>query len=209
MASRFEEEARREVGRSDAYRRWMRARIDGIHGSLTAADVLRENGVRLRFNGLRPEQLSCPFHGRDNHPSARYHPEEGHGKAGVWCFVCNERWDVIGLWKKFNNFEGSFGSLLRSIEISYGIEVPEAPPESVQEEATEDAELQQLFEVCERRLRQAKRAFSLDSFLKVAAILEKLYHRLDHGGIFIPEAKVVLYRVLDKIGEKERACPEG
>ena len=208
MGSRFEEEARREVGRSDAYRRWMRARIDGIHASLTAADVLQANRVRLRYGGQRPEQLPCPFHGRDNHPSARYHPE-GHTKAAVWCYVCNERWDAIGLWKKFHGFEGSFGSLLRSIERAYGIEIPEAPPEAAQEESKEDAELQQLIQVCERRLRQAKRAFTLESFLRVSAILEKLYHRLDHGGIFVPEAKAVLSRVLDKIGEKERLCPEG
>jgi hypothetical protein len=99
--------------------------------------------------------------------------------------------------------------LLRSIERAYGIEIPEAPPEAAQEESKEDAELQQLIQVCERRLRQAKRAFTLESFLRVSAILEKLYHRLDHGGIFVPEAKAVLYRVLDKIGEKERLCPEG
>ncbi len=209
MPSRFEQEARREVGQSDAYRRWMRARIQSIHDHVTAADVLRQNGVRLRYGGNRPEQISCPFHGKDNHPSARYHPENGPSKAGVWCFVCNERWDAIGLWKRFQNFEGSFGSLLRSIEIAYGIEPPEKPPETFEDDVAEDYELHQLVEVCERRLRQARRAFSLDGFLTVSTVLEKLYHRLDKGTLPIPAAKATLGRILEKIGQKERECPDG
>lgn len=206
--TRFEAEAKREVGRSEAYRQWMRGRLDAIHAAVSAYDVLQANGVRLRFGGTRPEQISCPFHGKDNHPSARYHPE-GTSRAGVWCFVCNERWDAIGLWKQFNAFEGSFGSLLRSIERAYGIEVPEVPAEVAQEEAKEDEELLQLFLVCERRLRQAKRAFTLPSYLTVSSILDKLYYRLEHGQVLLPDAKATLYRVLDKIGQKERECPDG
>lgn len=206
--SRFEEAARQESERSGAYRRWMRARIEGIHAVLSAADVLQRNGVRLRYGGQRPEQISCPFHGKDNHPSARYHPQEGDSRAAVWCFVCNERWDAIGLWKRFTAFEGSFGSLLRTIESAYGIEVPETPPEASRAEV-EDEELTQLFEVCEKRLRQAKRVFTLKGYITVSSVLDKLYHRLEQGTLFVPEAKATLYRVLDKIGEKERACPDG
>mgnify|MGYP000437791807 CR=1 FL=1 len=207
--SRFEQEARREVDREDGYHRWMKARINNIHHAISAGDVLLHNGVRLRYGGGRAEQIFCPFHGNTRTMAARYHPESSQSKSGVWCFACNERFDAIGLWKRFHNFEGSFGSLLRSIEKEYGIEVPEAPPESVQEEAAEDHELQQLFEVCESRLRQARRAFSLEGFLTVSTILEKLYHRVTSGSAVLGEVKGVLHRILDKIGSKERECPEG
>lgn len=208
-AGRFENEARRELEKSESYQRWIRARIDTIHSRVSAADVLRSNGVRLRYGGSKPEQVFCPFHGNTRTMAARYHPEEGQSKAGIWCFVCNERWDVIGLWKKFHGYEGSFGGLLRSIEREYGIEPPEAPPASFEEEAAEDYELAQLFEACERRLRSAKRAFTLESFLTVSSLLEKLYFRVEKGGITLGQAKDILRKALDKIGQKERECPDG
>ena len=37
-------------------------------------------------------QLRCPFHGQDNKPSARYYRDS----QSVFCWVCRERWDVIG-----------------------------------------------------------------------------------------------------------------
>ena len=207
--SRFEDEARKEIEQSDGYTRWMRARVDALHHRVSAGDVLRENGVNLRYGGARPEQISCPFHGQDVNPSARYHPEEGRSKAGIWCFVCNKRWDAIGLWKQFRGFEGSFGSLLRSMERAYGLEPPEAPPESVAEEAEDDVELAQLFEVCERRLRGAKRAFTMEGYLTLCSILERLYFRVEKGGIKLTAAKAILRKALDKIGAKERECPAG
>lgn len=207
--SRFEDEARKELGQSDAYSRWMKARVEAVHQRISAADVLAENGLRLRYGGARPEQISCPFHGKDTHPSARYHPEAGDSRAGVWCFVCNKRWDAIGLWKEFRSFEGTFGSLLRSIERAYGLEPPEAPPEGAAEEAADDYELAQLFEACEHRLRGSKRAFTMESFLTLSSLLERLYFRVEKGTIVLSEAKLILRKVLEKVGAKERECPVG
>lgn len=207
--SRFEDEARKELGQSDAYRRWIRARVDAIHQRLSAADVLAENGLRLRYGGARPEQVFCPFHGNTRTMAARYHPEEGDSKAGIWCFACNKRWDAISMWKEFKGFEGSFGSLLRSIERAYGLEPPEAPPEGAAEEAAEDYELAQLFEACEHRLRGAKKAFSMEGFLTLSSLLERLYFRVEKGSIVLSEAKAILRKVLEKVGAKERECPVG
>ncbi len=209
MASQFENDARREVEKYLGYQQWLKTRVAAVHARISAEDILIENGVRLKYGGQRHEQISCPFHGTDTRPSARYHPAEDGGPAGVWCFVCNERWDAITLWKKFRAFEGSFGSLLRSIENAYGIEVPEAPPEVFAEEMKEDTELQQLFQACERRLKGAKRAFQLEPFLVLSVLLEKVYFRVEKGTIKREETVTLLRRILDKIGEKERLCPDG
>jgi hypothetical protein len=190
----------------------MKQRTETIHSKVSAADVLQSNGVRLRYGGSRPEQISCPFHGVDTNPSARYHPEEGDGHSGVWCFVCNARWDAILLWKKFNGFEGSFGSLLRALENAYGIEVPDPPEHSFGDfdsTSNEDMELSMLFDACEGRLRKARKAFQMMGFLTLATILERLYFRLEKGLISPLQTKQVLRQILDKIAEKERLCPEG
>lgn len=205
---RFEDEARQEIAKTDAYKQWVRARVAAIHERISAADVLRQNGVRLRYGGNKPEQISCPFHGKDNRPSARFHPGEGRSPSGIWCFVCNKRWDAIGLWREFAGFEGSFGGLLRTIERAYGIDPPDAPALQA-DEPEEDVELAQLFEACERRLRNGKRAFTLDSFAVVSSVLERLYFRTEKGTIAAGEAKAILRKTLDRIGEKERACLAG
>ena len=209
MSSRFEDEARKELGQADQHSRWMKARVEALHNKVSAADVLAENGIRLRYGGARPEQVFCPFHGNTRTMAARYHPEEGTSRAGIWCFGCNKRFDAITLWREFHSFEGSFGSLLRSMERAYGLEVPEAPPEGVIEEAAEDYELAQLFEACEHRLKGSRKAFQMDGFLTVSSLLERLYFRVEKGTIVLSEAKQILRKMLEKIGAKERECPEG
>jgi hypothetical protein len=209
MARDFLGEAEREATQSASFRRWVAQRIAAIHDRVSAGDVLARNGVHLKYGGHRPEQLSCPFHGTDNRPSARYFPD-GESPAHIWCYVCKERWDSITLWRKFNQFEGPFTRLLFDIERAFGIDTPEAP---TQDEGFEDdgpdAEVLQLMEICERRLRGARASFDLRAFLTVGSILDRLSYRLETQKITVKAAMLTLHRVLDKIGEKERACPGG
>jgi hypothetical protein len=129
----------------------------------------------------------------------------------VWCFVCKERWDAITLWKKFSQFEGPFTRLLHEIERAFGIEVPETPPRNDNFDDVDDVddELDQLYDICERRLKGAKASFTMDGYLRVASVLDRLAHRLEAGKITNTDAKATLQQVLNKIGEKERGCPVG
>lgn len=211
MSRDYQKEARSEVDRNDAMRRWVTARIDQIHAQVTAHDVLRRNGVNLKQGGSqREEQFSCPFHGKDNKPSARVYPSSARGPSHVWCYVCQEKgWDCITLWKKFSGFEGRFTALLAQIERDFGLAIPEAPPAGYEEPDDEPDELPGLFEICERRLRGAKAAFDMKGYLTVGSVLDKLYTALESGQMPREQAKAQLQKVLDKIGEKERACPGG
>jgi hypothetical protein len=211
----FAGEARREVEQSDAAKQWVKKRIELIHNRVTAYDVLARNGIELRFNGTREEQISCPFHGADKKPSCRFYPESVKGSSHMWCFVCQEPgWDCIGLWKKFTNFEGRFTGLLRDIEKSYGITPPEPPAfgGSYEEEAIHDEssdEVRKLFEVCERRLLSAKRCFELRPYLTLGSALDRLAYELNNGARTPTDAIPILRKILDKIGERERSCPDG
>lgn len=207
MAERdFEGEARRETERDEASKRWVQARIDAIRKNVTAHDVLRRFGAKLRQSGSdREEQISCPFHGTDRHPSCRIYPETVRGPSHAWCFVCQERWDAIGLWRKFATHETKFTRILGEMERAFGIIPPEAPPIEIEdEEDPELLEMDQLFDVCEKRLRGARESFDMKGFLTLGAVLDRLYYQVEEGRMKPAQAKPVLQKVLDKIGEKVR-----
>jgi DNA primase len=201
----YAKELERDDQRSQAFRQWLNARREHIHAHVTAADILSLNGVILRRSGAQEEQISCPFHGADNKPSARYHPESSRGPSGVWCFVCHERWDCIKLLQKFSGCR--YMEALFQIEKNFSLTPPEPgdiggiedPYDPLQEE------VDQLFEVCETRLRENREKFDLTAHLKLGSMLDHTRYRLDHGAVPLVEAQKRLTQILGKIGEKIRA----
>jgi len=170
-------------------------------------EVLSRYGCTLRHNGQKAEQFSCPFHGRDNKPSTRFYPATDSKPAAVWCFVCQERWDAIALFRKFEQMEGSFTHVLTSMERAFGIQTPEMPREAFALHTDDglSAELEQLFATCERRLLGTKRKFTVEGYLKVGSVLDRLRYQVEHGTRTQTDARSVLISVLNKVGEKERS----
>lgn len=208
------QEALRQDERNDSYRQWVRERVDTLKSSVTAHDILRHFGVSLRYSGNdQEEQISCPFHGKDVKPSARVFPEQGSSSSGLWCYVCQERWDVFNLWKKFRG-EGEdtrFTQVLLEMERAFGIDTPEGPSANYTSKkkgpSEEELAVAELCEVCERRLRQAKPQFTMKGFLTIAYLLDLIRFRIENKTIKMPEAKAELQQILDKIGEKIRKRP--
>jgi hypothetical protein len=208
LARDYIQEAQDEKDQRDAFRRWIQVRADTVRSTVTVYEVLERNGVRLR-RGDREEQIACPFHGQDRKPSARVYPETTRGPSHVWCFVCRERWDAIGLWKKFTGETVKFTRILGEMERAFGILPPERPPSEIDNgEDPELIELDLLFDTCERRLKGARDSFDMQGYLRVGLILDRLYLQTSDGTLSAAKAKEVLRRVLDKIGEKVR-CHEG
>jgi hypothetical protein len=207
MARDFRQEAEGELLRASSVRDWIRMRIWNIHSRVTAHDVLRRFGVELRHQGSdHEEQFKCPFHGRDNKPSARVYPGRDGKPSGAWCFVCQEPWDAISLWRKWTDETRHFTQVLAEIEREYGIPVPEAPrgPVDVPDDAGMPEDLQRLLDACEARLRAEKDAFDPRAHLTLGVLLDRVHwqirmHRLTHK-----EARIRLRAILDKIGEKIR-----
>ncbi len=216
MARDFEGEARRESEQDGAIKQWMTDRIKTIHETVSAFDVLERYGVHLRMGGHRPEQISCPFHGIDNKPSARYHPEGPNSPSAVYCFVCQERFDAIKLWKKFSGFDGKFSALLRDIERNYNITPPEIPPmgseAAIDEFHEAELDLSNFFDLTDRRLRNSKPAFQklddMKGYLTLGSVIDQLFAQFQLRAVVPATAKSVLRKVLDKIGTKERSCPD-
>jgi len=202
----YQQEAYAEQERNLSIWQWMKDRVENIHNQVSAADVLSHHGIVLRKHGNQEEQFSCPFHGEDKKPSARYYPQNRNGLSGVWCFVCREQWDAIGLWKKFNG-ETKFSELLFHIEKAFGITPPEAHIPSIEDEYDPlKEEVEDLLEVCENRLREERDRFDMQTHLKLGSILDQLRYAVERGALPLGETKVCLERVLGKIGEKIRTA---
>lgn len=71
-----------------------------ILANVSLADLLVNYGSSLPQR-LQPQQLSCPFHGRDLSMSARYYPDTN----SMYCFACKEAWDPISFVMKTNGLK--------------------------------------------------------------------------------------------------------
>lgn len=213
--SKYEAQAAHESAVQKALKEWIRRRIGNIHEHVTVYDVLSRRDVSLPFEG-RPVQFSCPFHGRDTSPSARAYPESNEGPSHVWCFVCQERWDVISLWRKFEGGEKKFTRSLSEIEQAFALDRP-AFPEGVEGFTADSEELpeqnfemfQRLYRACDQRLREAKVVYDMQGYLKAVTVLERVYNQVMHSKLPLEEGERVLRVLLDKIGERLRSCPAG
>jgi len=204
-----------------ARREWMRLRVEQLHRNVSAFMVLQRRGITLISTSNREEQFSCPFHGVDRKPSARIYPESARSPSHAWCFVCQERWDAISLWRKFNGdtSEVPFSRTLAEMEQAFGLPKLEMPKElwgkSVKFDDSERLlqEFDDLYDACENRLRLAQRAYKqlddMTGYLSASSVLDKIRHRVDQLKTDPEKGQVVLRQLLEKIAEKVQACPDG
>ena len=214
MSDSYQQQVANEDRAKKARQEWYQTRVENIHQRVSAHDVLSRNGVTLSGGGLREEQFSCPFHGTDRRPSARIYPESPRSPSHAWCFVCQERWDAITLWKKFNGEEKNFSRILTEIEQAFGLETPDMPREALGGRPDHNlTAFDALYEVCENRLKRARSAYyqlgDMPGFLSASSILDKIYYRVSQGKVAPEQGLASLRRLLDKIGEKIRLCPDG
>lgn len=203
-----------------ARQEWMALRVAQVHRNVSAFDVLGRRGVGLVSTSGRAEQFSCPFHGVDRRPSARIYPETARSPSHAWCFVCQERWDAISLWRKFNgdNEDVPFGRTLTEIEQAFGLPKVEIPTElRATTESFEESKgflaFLALLEACERRLKLAYPSYrklgDRLGYLSASSLLDKVLYRVEQRLVAPEKGEEVLRQLLTRIGDKVRACPEG
>jgi len=93
------------------------------------------------------------------------------------------------------------------MEKAFGIIPPEAPPVQKFEDDYVDPDIlivDQLFDVCESRLKGARSSFDMKGYLTIGSILDRLRYQLNQDQVSYTKAKTVLNQVLQKIGEKVR-----
>ena len=205
------QKAIRGAERKSAIYEWMKQRSQAVRDNISARDVLRHFGVSLKFAGeAHEEQISCPFHGKDNKPSARVYPSGPRSSSHVWCFTCQKNWDVFGLWRNFmgHGEEIKFSTVIFELEKAFGILPPEAPDllepkDTAPTEAERD--LERLFEVCENRLREAKPKYECEKFFLAGQLLDKWRYRFDNRTLPVAELDKLLRSFIERVGERIRA----
>jgi hypothetical protein len=215
-----QQETERKSLNEQLWKQWIQGRVAAIHQRVSAYEVLVRHGVKLRTGGDREEQFSCPFHGQDRKPSARVYPAGARSPSHAWCFVCQERWDSIAIWSKFNGGEDKpFSRVLMEMEQVYGLETPKPPKDLTfaNPEANKDLDdFDALYDACQNRLKYdgpAYRAYKaiddMNGFLVGGSVLDKVKSQVDDCKLSPASAMKILRQLLDRIGEKTRACPEG
>lgn len=92
---------------------------DAIKARAKLGEVLRNK--KLISYGMEEEQFSCPFHGVDRKPSARYYKltDSAH------CFTCHESWDIFSYTMKDEVM--SFREAVNSLIKRYHVDLSKLP----------------------------------------------------------------------------------
>lgn len=93
--------------------------------TLDMAYVMEDYHVQFAFNphAIDEVQFKCPFHGKDNKPSARFYKST----QSAYCWVCMKRWDIIDFIMERENV--SFIRALQFLINKYKIDVSGIPDE--------------------------------------------------------------------------------
>lgn len=214
MVRDYQKEVARDEASRKAWSAWLKQRVAEINRRVTAHEVLRRGGVSIEGDDV--EQFSCPFHGVDTKPSARVYPSDARSPSHAWCFVCQERWDVIALWKKFHPGDKSFSRVIKEIESAFGIAASEMPKDAifVSNKGSESLEaFDTLCRAAEGRLLEVRgeyrRLEDLKGYLAAGQILDRLRFQVDNSRMDPEKGQKVLEKLLEKIAAKVRGCPEG
>lgn len=102
---------------------------DLILEHLDLTQIMIDYGVEFIYNPLYMDevQLRCPFHGKDNKPSARLYKATN----TCYCWVCQKRWNGIDFIKEKEGF--SYSAAINYILKKFNIDISSIPdmPEKV------------------------------------------------------------------------------
>lgn len=127
-------------------------------------------------------QLHCPFHGKDQHASARIYETNT-----MYCWVCSKSWDVISFVKDYENLK-SFSEACKFIEKIYGIEKTDFVTsykepsfedylEEIKLDNTKEKNFDKEFETITNMLKRNKKRLNLEQYSKYFYYLDNLYSK--------------------------------
>ena len=192
---------------------WIRRRADAVRQVYSAYDALIEFG---QGEGLVDQdtaiQVSCPFHGPDNRPSARYYPSTGSRSDYLRCYYCKENWDSINLVMKFRGL--AFMDAIKELERRYRLKVPMRPDGTPVAEPVDRSSSQysseawgdvpRVLDILEKKLGRVRDRASMHDYVKFCRVLDRVRWDLD---LAKGEQTDAMVEVLGKLREAMDALP--
>lgn len=109
---------------------------DLIVDRLSLAEIMVDYGVHFQFNPLLAQevQFKCPFHGKDNKPSARLY----NNTKTCFCWVCRKSWDVVSFVAEKEKFKyiQALKYLINRFKIDTS-SIPDTPQIELKEQSVE------------------------------------------------------------------------
>lgn len=162
---------------------WIRRRTDAVRQVYSAFDAMVEFGHGENLVDQDTAiQISCPFHGVDARPSARYYPALGHRSDYVRCYFCRENWDALNLFMKFRGLH--FMDALKELEKRFGLKIPKRPDGTPFEEPKDRSSSQyvsdawsdvpRVLELLEKKLARIRDRASLSDYVRFCRVLDRV-----------------------------------
>jgi DNA primase len=161
-------------------------RIDNIKDAVSIRNLIDYFNVECQSSGTIT-QVHCPFHGHDNHASARIYETNT-----MYCWVCSKNWDVIEFIRDFKQI--TFQEACKILEEMYGIEKPSREEFYQKEESLEDfLEFEEIkkenkeknfdddFKKINKTLIRNRDSFSLEDYRDTFYFYDKLYYLYKSG----------------------------
>jgi len=191
-----------------AHQEWVARRIMAVRESFSAFDALMERGIDTIPDDSTPTQISCPFHGQDNRPSARFYPRSGGKHDYVRCFKCRENWDSIALYGKFQGLR--FMDALVELERRFHLKIPKRPegPEIVEPTdrgssyvSDKWADTPRMIAMLEAKLLRIRDKCNLTDFIKFCRVLDAIDWDYEKIQKTVPEMTAALRKLMDRMDE--------
>jgi hypothetical protein len=182
-------------------------RVETVLRSYSAYTALAEGGVPMSSKESVSFQMKCPWHGKDNRPSARFYSGGCSEKSRFYCFKCQMGLNAVGIYSKFNNL--SFVDALKKLESRFGI-IPKQSSQEPSSEVWKDYnytsskwdDLVSLIEVCENKLKSLNKRCSLQSYIRFCRVIDHVsYDYKNNGSKQTVDMVFALRTLLDQMSE--------
>jgi hypothetical protein len=196
-----------KTGSNPEIREWIQRRVAAVRESYSAYTCLSEKGIELPDEST-PFQVSCPFHGADNTPSARYYPREGGKHDYLRCFKCRENWDCINLIAKFQGLR--FMDALQNLERRFRIKIPQRPeaPEIVEPTDRSSSyvsdqwnDVPRMLKLLDGKLARIKSKCGLPDYIKFCRVMDAVEWDFNKMNKSLPPMADALKKLLEKMDE--------
>ena len=166
---------------------WVKLRSNAVRNVYTAFQCLSENGHgELLADDQTAVQMSCPYHGVDATPSARYYPRSGGRSDNLRCYKCRENWDSINLYMKFKGLR--FMDALQDLERRFRIKIPRRPegpvivePVDRSSQYTSDKwqDIPRVISMLEAKLLRIREKCGLTDYIKFCRVIDAISYDYD------------------------------